>query len=313
MRFLLIDDDDDSCQLIKTLLTNDFKAEVTVASSGEEALYQLVSNKLPVDVILLDILMPEMNGIETCIRIREQANYEFTPIIFISSSNEKDHFMYAFYAGGTDFIRKPINKTELHTRIKLAIKNKGERQLLLQTLQKQGDLINKLNMTLEQLSGKITFDPATNLFSRSYMETLIQQEWLRQKRSQLTLAFILIRLEGVNQDTFKNIALTLESTCRRAADHLGIWNDNTFAALIADCKDNNFQKISEIFRSAISHFQGIQCFIGVSSCIPPINAGQAKDLIEGTQAALIEAKKQGPGSIEFKEVMFSASNRKASA
>lgn len=313
MRFLLIDDDEDSCHLLTTLLTNDLKAEVTVASSGEEALYQLVSNKLPIDVILLDILMPDMNGIETCMRIREQPSYEFTPIIFVSSSIEKDHFMNAFYVGGSDFIRKPIDKTELFTRIKLAIKNKGERQLFLQTIRKQDETISKLNKSMEQLSGKFAFDPVTNLFSRTYMDNLIQQEWLRHKRSQMTMALLLIRIDGLTPDSLKNVAAHLESTCRRAADQLGVWSENTFVALIADCKENNVQRISEMIRSCLTQFPSLQCYIGGSTCVPPINAGQSKDIIEASQSALLEAKKGNSGAMEFKEVIFSASNTKASA
>jgi PleD family two-component response regulator len=310
MKVLLIDDDDASSQLISNLITRDLGTDITIVSSGEEALLTVVSHSTGFDLILLDILMPGVNGIETCLKIRELEAYENVPIIFISASNESDHLLNAFYAGGADFIKKPVDKIYLNNRILLALKNSKERSEFRQTIKRQDELIEKLNNSFEQLIGRIPFDSDTNLLSQAYITELIQKEWLRHKRSQMALALVLIRIEGMSSESKKEIAAALEATCRRAADHLGLWSETCFAAILVDGKENSFHRFADKILEALMPFTQIQVYVGLSACIPPINAGQSHDLVEGAQTALTEAKKKGAGSTNFKEVIFSHQTQK---
>ena len=302
----MIDDDPHSCEVLSNLILSEFNAEITTTHSGEEALLAILSSPSPFDIVFLDILMPTMNGIETCIRIREQNQYENVPIFFVSASPERDDLLNSFYAGGTDFIRKPVNKIELQARTRLALKCKKERAVLLNTIKEQGELIGKMSRYLEQMSDRLPFDPHTNLFSRIHMVNLIEQEWHRHKRSQLPLSLLMIRTEGITSEQQKAVAHTLATTCRRAADHVGIWDNNTFVVLVADSKEEVAKKLSELIQKNLKSFSHAQTFIGASSSTPPDNTGQCKDLVEAAQMALFAAKKKGPGSIEFKSVIFSS-------
>ena len=84
---LVVDDHPSNLQLVGDLLTNNLKYEVIVASSGQQALRRMEA-RLP-DLILLDVLMPGLNGIETCERIRQNPEWQDIPVIFLSAADDK--------------------------------------------------------------------------------------------------------------------------------------------------------------------------------------------------------------------------------
>ena len=79
-----------------------------------------------VDVVLLDIVMPEMDGVEACARIRNDARYADMPIIMVTSLDDMDSLANAFVAGATDYITKPVNRVELVARVRAALRLKQE-------------------------------------------------------------------------------------------------------------------------------------------------------------------------------------------
>jgi PleD family two-component response regulator len=105
--------------------------DVVTAGSAWEALKILdVSGTadlpLPVDLVLLDIMMPEMDGIEACARIRHDVRYSDFPIIMVTALDDMDNLANAFVAGATDYVTKPINRVELVARVRAALKLKAE-------------------------------------------------------------------------------------------------------------------------------------------------------------------------------------------
>jgi phosphoserine phosphatase RsbU/P len=80
----------------------------------------------PVDLVLLDIVMPEIDGIEACARIRSDARYSDIPIIMATSLGDMDSLANAFVAGATDYITKPMHRVELLARVRSALKLKSE-------------------------------------------------------------------------------------------------------------------------------------------------------------------------------------------
>ncbi|MBP3457975.1 MAG: response regulator transcription factor [Lachnospiraceae bacterium] len=109
-QLLIVDDDRD----IRTMLKDFFELSgysVSLARTGLEALDQLKGNP---DLILLDINMPEMDGIEVCKRIRNQVN---VPIVFLTAKVEEQDRVKGLMAGGDDYIMKPFSMDELHARV----------------------------------------------------------------------------------------------------------------------------------------------------------------------------------------------------
>ena len=121
MRILVIDDSEDSRDLIEGALLSAGYTDIATAASGSKALKLLdlgraADEKPIVDVALLDIVMPEMDGVETCARIRSDPRHADLPIIMVTALHGMDSLNNAFVAGATDYIIKPINRVELAGR-----------------------------------------------------------------------------------------------------------------------------------------------------------------------------------------------------
>jgi len=118
-----VDDDSIARTLLRKVLANQF--DIVSATSGAEAL-KICSDHLP-DLVLLDVMMPDMDGYETCRKLREFTNI---PIIFVTANNTLDIHLNAFDAGGDDIITKPVVKEILLRKVSLAIQRKNENQFL---------------------------------------------------------------------------------------------------------------------------------------------------------------------------------------
>jgi phosphoserine phosphatase RsbU/P len=131
MRILVIDDSEDSRDLTEAALLSAGYTDIVTAPSGWDALRILdvgrITEEPPsVDVALLDIVMPEMDGVEACARIRNDERYADLPIIMVTSLDDMDSLANAFVAGATDYITKPVNRVELVARVRAALRLKQE-------------------------------------------------------------------------------------------------------------------------------------------------------------------------------------------
>jgi DNA-binding response OmpR family regulator len=113
---LIVDDDKDIRNMIKIYLKNE-NYNVFTAENGEEAIKITDNNKI--DLIILDIMMPQMNGTETCMKIREKHKM---PIICLTAKTEDQDKITGLSAGGDDYITKPFNPLELIARVKANIR-----------------------------------------------------------------------------------------------------------------------------------------------------------------------------------------------
>jgi CheY-like chemotaxis protein len=114
-KILVVDDDEVQLTLAEAILKDTYTT--TTAKSGKKALEHLYKGFIP-SIILLDILMPEMDGFETYNRIRAISLLRDIPIVFMTSLQGTNEMQQAMEAGATDFIRKPYNSKELLQRIK---------------------------------------------------------------------------------------------------------------------------------------------------------------------------------------------------
>ena len=111
---VLVVDDESSIREILTIFLTDEGYEVVSASNGEEALE--LANQEDLQAILLDIMMPGIDGIETCKRLKAEEKTRFIPVIMATAL--WDRYMEAIDAGAEDFVTKPFNLTELSHRVK---------------------------------------------------------------------------------------------------------------------------------------------------------------------------------------------------
>jgi two-component system, sensor histidine kinase and response regulator len=126
-RVLIIDDSIKNIQLVgKILIEEDINFAYALSGmQGVEKLYQI-----PFDLVLLDIMMPEMDGFEVCQVIRQNKNWDNLPIIFLSAHNEMEKIVAGLKGGGQDYVSKPFNRAELLARIRTHIQMKKQSDIL---------------------------------------------------------------------------------------------------------------------------------------------------------------------------------------
>ena len=178
MRILIVDDSEDSRDITEAALLSAGYRDITMATSALEAfallgiLEETASEGATADIILLDIVMPEVDGIEACARIRKDARYCDIPIIMVTSLEDMESLSNAFVAGATDYVTKPVNRTELVARVRAALKLKSE---LDRRQARERELVSFLS-SWGQRRAKILVDDVTGLFvdevAEAYLSTV---------------------------------------------------------------------------------------------------------------------------------------------
>ncbi len=123
---LLVDDTPENIEILVDLLDG---FDLKVAINGKEALETAWEDAAP-DLILLDIMMPEMDGYEACRRLRADERTKDGPVIFLTAKTQKDDVYKAFEAGGQDYVTKPFDARELTERVKTQLELKTQREAL---------------------------------------------------------------------------------------------------------------------------------------------------------------------------------------
>lgn len=120
MKILAVDDDPIILDLLVEVLGSTGYTNVTTVSSGQLALAAIEENRQAFDCILLDIQMPQMDGIELCRLVRQMPRYRETPVLMLTAMSEKHYIDRAFRAGATDYVTKPFDIVELNARLRIA-------------------------------------------------------------------------------------------------------------------------------------------------------------------------------------------------
>jgi two-component system sensor histidine kinase/response regulator len=160
---LVVDDQPANIQIIGAIL-GPMGHEIVPASNGVTALKRMALR--PPDIILLDVLMPEMDGYEVCRHLKENPAWKDIPIIFLSAADDKDLIVRALNAGGVDYITKPFNHAELVSRVHTQLSLKVARDRLKQLAEDKDELLGILahdlknhlggmNMSAELMHGQI--------------------------------------------------------------------------------------------------------------------------------------------------------------
>lgn len=113
-KILIVDDVMSNVLLLKVLLTNE-KFAIATANNGRQALEQV--DKEHPDLVLLDVMMPDLSGFEVAQRLKSNPDTADIPIIFLTALNSTTDIVKGFQAGASDFISKPFNKEELIIRV----------------------------------------------------------------------------------------------------------------------------------------------------------------------------------------------------
>jgi diguanylate cyclase (GGDEF)-like protein len=226
-RILVVDDNRDNIEIIVTRLR--FRGYHTIeASDGYKAL-ERVRSDAP-DLILLDVMLPDIDGYEICRRIKNDAELPFIPIILVTARDSTQDKVAGLDAGADDYLTKPINFPELEARVRSMLR-----------IKRLQDELEEKNRELERLS---TRDGLTGLFNHRHIHGLLEEEFERAERSRDRVSVAMFDLDHFKtvNDRFGHqagdrvlvqLAEILNDTAREI-DRLGRYGGEEFIALLPD-------------------------------------------------------------------------------
>jgi diguanylate cyclase (GGDEF)-like protein len=239
---LVVDDTPANLSLMSSLLKDTYK--VKVANCGERAL-EIAQSDTPPDLILLDIMMPDMDGYEVCRRLKAQEATKDIPIIFITAMSDVENESMGFALGAVDFISKPFNKTVVKARIRVHMQLKRQSRLL------------------ENL---VFMDALTEIPNRRALDQTFAQEWARSLRTGMPMSYILIDIDlfkqfndhyghGSGDDCLTRVAKALHGCVQRPSDCLGRYGGEEFAAILANTDMDQALQVAQNFHASVAALQ----------------------------------------------------------
>lgn len=294
---LIVDDDPANIMVLLEALEEQHK--VIVAKNGAEALEKAWSH-LP-DLILLDAVMPEMDGFEVCVRLKENERTKEIPVIFVTALNDNLDEEKGLKLGAIDYIRKPFHLPVAKTRIRNHLK-----------LKHKSDMLEEL----------VRIDGLTDIYNRRGFDDALEREWRRCMRQSSPLALVLLDIDHFKHfnDLYGHasgdaclirVAHAINLTARRSGDFVARYGGEEFVALLPETPLEAAQEIGERIRKAVANLRIVHEYphgcghvtvsLGVCSVIP-----QGQDwtgLIRCADNALYKAKNGGRDCVCFEELL----------
>src|SRR5208337_3836575 len=143
---LLVDDAPANIQIVNSILKSTYK--IQIATSGEKAL-KIANQSPPPDLVLLDVMMPEMDGYEVCTRLKSDPDTREIPVIFLTGQTEVEDETRGFDVGAVDYIHKPFSPAVVKARVQTHLVLRGIREQLAQqlmTIQKELETARQIQM-----------------------------------------------------------------------------------------------------------------------------------------------------------------------
>lgn len=213
---LVVDDEPINCQVI----SNHFTLrgyEVITASSGEEAL-EILKMKANIDIVLLDVMMPKMTGLEVCEKIRETYESNRLPVIFLTAKNNSSDILEGFNVKGNDYIVKPFSKDELLSRVGTHIELKDKTQRLIEFNQNLEKKVAERTEELKEAHKKIL------LLEKENTEKQMAGGFAHEMRNALVGSKLVIQHTlGLNHDT--PVSVNLENNRKLKEIYLYLQQD----------------------------------------------------------------------------------------
>lgn len=292
-KILIVDDEPFNLNLLNALLKQDYK--IMVAIDGAQALKGAVNGRP--DLILLDIMMPGMDGHEVCRQLKADERTRDIPLIFISAKNEVADEALGFDLGAVDYITKPFNSTVVKARVRTHMR-----------LKRRGDLLEQLVM----------LDGLTMIPNRRAFDDTCQREWRRAVRSRTPLSAVMMDIDHfkhyndqyghrAGDDCLIEVARALSQGPRRPGDFVARYGGEEFAAVLADTDFEGAMQIGERLREQVAALKlehvdsgvatQVTVSIGVAAVMPsPLHSVQK--LFEGADQALYQSKREGRNRVK---------------
>ncbi|MEN7431907.1 diguanylate cyclase [Chromobacterium sp. TRC.1.1.SA] len=287
-RILVVDDQTSNILLIRELFKNEY--EIFMAQDGEQAIAQCQA--LMPDLILMDLMMPGIDGFEACRRLKDNPLTRAVPIIFVSAQREEADEARGFELGGVDYIIKPVNHTILRARVRTHL-----------ALKFQADLLSSIALQ----------DGLTGVANRRKFDEALQSDWLQCARQQQPVSLLMLDVDHFKRfndryghqagdDCLRRVAQAIRLSLRRPRDLAARYGGEEFACLLPETDLEGASSLADEILQAIRALgipheasdaePTVTASIGVASMIP--NGSTApQTLVERADHQLYQAKHEG--------------------
>ena len=287
-RLLVVDDQPINIQALYQAFRDDH--QVLMATHGEQAL-KLAAEKQP-DLVLLDVVMPGMDGHEVCRRLKADPATRDIPVIFVTAPHDEASETQGLELGAVDFISKPINPKIVRARVKTHL-----------TLKAQADMLRQW----------VYLDGLTGVYNRRFFDERLAGEWARSTRNGSELGLVLLDVDffkryndrhghQAGDDTLRRVAAALPRTTKRPGDLVARYGGEEFVCLLPETGLAGALEVARQLREQVaalniehgaSEVSGhVSVSLGVSAR-PSRLEGAAAQLLAAADLALYQAKSQG--------------------
>lgn len=290
-KLLVVDDQSVSIQVMRQIFADQY--QLSLARNGPQAIAMCKSN--PPDLVLLDIVMPGMDGYAVCAQLRADPATRDIPVVFITAHTDPEQETQGLEMGAVDFITKPVVPAVVRARVRTHI-----------TLKQQGDLLRKM----------VFLDGLLGVFNRRFFDQQVEVEWLRCMRSGLPLSVMMIDVDQFKRfndhyghlagdDCLRRIASAIKLALRRPADVVARYGGEEFACILPETPLSDATELArgleqQIRALAIDHRDSTHGVVTVSigvGCKPQEGAGSWQALVGQADAQLYAAKHAGRAQV----------------
>ena len=287
-KLLVVDDDPVNIQALYRAFAEDH--QVLMATSGQQALDMCVSRQP--DLVLLDVMMPDMDGYEVCRRLKADAATQAIPVIFVTAHNDTTAEALGLDLGAADFISKPIHPKIVRARVRTQL-----------TVKAHVDLLRHLAFV----------DGLTGIHNRRHFDAQLATEWSRALRAGTPLSVLLADVDffkryndhyghQAGDDCLRRVAAAMRSVLKRPADLIARYGGEEFACILPDTDLAGALTIAEqlgaaVRAEAIAHaysdaFEHVTISVGAASKTAVVT-GKPQTLLLVADEQLYRAKDQG--------------------
>jgi len=288
-RILIVDDERHNIKILTDLLREEYK--IMAAKTGEQA-FKAVQGANPPDLILLDIMMPGIDGYEVCKKLKAHSHTRHIPIIFVTALDACDDEAKGFELGAVDYITKPFKPLVVKARVRTHIQ-----------LKRKSDLLDRL----------ASIDGLTEIPNRRCFDATLKKEMHRLARNGSFLSLILMDIDffkryndyyghAAGDACLRRVARAVAAGGRRASDFAARYGGEEFAIILPGNDTQGALWIAEKVRKAVAALNirhtasDVAEHVTLSLGVATVSAGQKMapvDLIKAADAFLYQAKKNG--------------------
>jgi len=316
MTVLIVDDVPDNVDLLRTMLNKSGFTHIITAASGREAVQHLRDNmrdeRSTVDAVLLDIMMPEMDGYEVCRTLRRHDVWADIPVIMVTANAtwQEKVSRESFDAGATDVLFKPIRRVDLMPRIISALALKKERDLRKVREQELETELAERRIMEARLQHLVSHDDLTGLYNRRRLEQQLEIAVLRARKKQRLSALLYIDLDyfkvindAEGHITGDSLLIEVANVLRHEiglGDVLARVSADEYAILLENVSETTALETAERLRKILDdyhyHSNDRTYHIGASIGVAIIQAGElasASEILARADQACYVAKTHG--------------------